>query len=330
LENSLIVGIIKNNSSRESDVSKEVISFFRHKYQASNIYEIETSNRLILMQEALSEINILRSPQSYVIGEIYSSKNYTRVSAEEYARSRIDSCHCFIKEYWGTYWFIKQEEDSGLSILLDPLGQFPFFYILLPDQSILFSSSLDFLHSWLNGCVSLNWRYLCSFLFHGNLITNQTAFLEIHSLPPGCELKISQGQVQLSPIWNPLEHILDDAAEPSDIVDILMKTLSAPLQTAKGIFLDFSGGVDSTSILFCLKKLLSPSQSITPMHFYDSHVRSSEEFDYALQSAKEAGVDLELIDISSFPYYSTPSQSYHRANWPSATLLLTLKVMCVL
>jgi asparagine synthase (glutamine-hydrolysing) len=165
---------------------------------------------------------------------------------------------------------------------------------------------LGIIHEILSQQLSLNFEYLSSVLLQNTLPTTNTLFKGINELSVGCELGMTQELIETKLSWNPIDYcqnIQDEAFFIKEISDSLLNTLITLTSPLKNILLEFSGGLDSSALLFCLKKILKNDQTLTAINIFDSSIESSNELRHARRIAKEIGVDLIELDFAdSLPF----------------------------
>jgi asparagine synthase (glutamine-hydrolysing) len=78
----------------------------------------------------------------------------------------------------------------------------------------------------------------------------------------------------------------------------MQKSIKAWIQPYENIYLSLSGGLDSTSLLFCLKEVLNDNQKLVALNLYHSDFFASCEREYAEKACREAGVSLIKLESS--------------------------------
>ena len=123
-------------------------------------------------------------------------------------------------------------------------------------------------------------------------------FLGIHELPPGCRLKITNNErrteTKIEPYWDPLlaSYGTRSLYDGQDAVDILQATLKPLIEPYKNIVVSLSGGLYSSSLVYCLSELKRRDQTLTAQNHFHANIQNSNELVYARKVCQETGVDL--------------------------------------
>ena len=227
---------------------------------------------------------------------------------------------------WGKYVYIKgNPEGSEFEVVIDPTGQLPFFYYFLPNGDVLFSSDIEIIFKVLSQRPALNWAYLCSYLVYGNSSSIVTPFKHVFEVPPGCCLKLTKNDHKTELFWNPLSTFNSSPPFQGDSVDVLKATLQPLIEPYKNICVSLSGGLDSSSLVYCLKSIKKEGQTLKAINFFHSAIKSSNESVYARAVCQENGVELIEIDLcDTLPFDSFGKKLSLNPNKPT-TELISLK-----
>lgn len=209
-----------------------------------------------------------------------------------------------LKQIWGKYVYIQvNNESSEFEIVVDSAGQLPFFYYPLTDGSLVFASDIEILFRVLRQKPEYNWNYLCSYLFYGNSSAIQTPFNGVFEVPPACSLQISKRERKTKPFINTLNSYQRHEIQEQGAVTAIQKTLKPWIKPYKSICVSLSGGLDSSSLVYCLKDIIAKDQTLTALNYFHSTIQSSNELVHARQVCKEVGIDLIEVDASnSLPF----------------------------
>jgi asparagine synthase (glutamine-hydrolysing) len=247
---------------------------------------------------------IWNTNSSILIGRVFDKKSSNNLNLENFKMySELDSTY-FTDNVWGKYVYINAKNEK-CEIILDPTGQLPCFFHTLNDGSILFSSHIEIIFKILNKKFDYNWQYLNSYLIHSNSSSIHTPFLNIFEVPPGCKLKITKSEKKITSLWNPLSCYSKDM-EQDEIVPVLQKTLGSWIKPYKNICVSLSGGLDSSSIVYCLKNILRSDQNLTAINYYHPGIKSSNELVHAQKVSQETGIKLIEINASDFLPFDPP------------------------
>lgn len=269
--------------------------------------------------------SILNLENVLLIGKVFSKKNYEAITKEDLEQQLEISNQLFLKKYWGNYIYVKVK-DKVVTILRDPVGQFPLFYTKLDLGEFLFSSDIETLINMMKTRPGFNWKYFSSYVVHAFITTEETAFDGIYELPHGCQISYHSinGFMECSIVWNPLDYLQGyKGAENAidDIINITSSVIESWARSADIISLDFSGGTDSTSILFLLNKIFGKKKEIKLINMFHPNVSSSDERKYACATATALGLNLIEFDHSeSLPYDPVHKITKFKPNWPTSIL----------
>lgn len=273
----------------------------------------------------ISQGEVLRSRNNLLIGKVFKKSNFQPITQEDVEKEVTGKF--FVDEYWGNYLFFNTS-DKEMTIIRDPVGQLPLFYTLLHTGEILFSSELETLCRLMGFKPSFNWSYLASYLMRSQFITSQTPFESIFELPQGCQVVFDSDGSSSSPsvAWNPLNYIHNEENSTNiqkKIVETSTNVIRSWVKDADGVCLDFSGGTDSTAILFMLNSVLAKHQPLRLINLYHPEILSSDERRYALAAADEVGRELLTFDVSKspLPFESIEISENPKPNWPNPTLM---------
>ena len=236
---------------------------------------------------------------SIMVGRVFDKT--TQASLQKKDFSRFEGIPIkMLENVWGKYlYFYSVDKISSFEIIMDPVGQLPFFYHVFPDGNILFSSDIEIIFKILHQKPQYNWSYMCSYLVYGNSCAIQTPFESIYELPPGCCLKITKNERVTKTFWNPLHSKISSVLKEEDAVSVLQKTLKPWIEPYTNICVSLSGGLDSSSLVYCLKDLIKDDQTLMAVNYFHSKVKSSNELIHARKVCQETGINLIELDASS-------------------------------
>ncbi len=224
---------------------------------------------------------------------------------------------------WGKFVYIKSnQEGSQFEVVVDSTGQLPFFYYSFSNGDVLFSSDIEILFKVLSQKPALNWVYLCSYLVHGNSSAIITPFQNVFEIPPGCCLKLTKNEQKTELFWNPLLSYKSSLPSASDSVDVLKTTLQPLIEPYRNICVSLSGGLDSSSLVYCLKNIKKEDQTLKAINFFHSAIQSSNETVYARAVCQETGIELIEIDLcDTLPFDSIGKKLSINPNKPTTELI---------
>lgn len=316
----IISGIYWRNSERKNllaSLNNATTAKIKDKvtYLESKNFNIIAGNTSI----HASECQILKCEGKILIGTAFSNKDNKKINKSVFYEMSHKREEAFIKKYWGDYIFIEKNEDT-LHILRSLTGKVSLYYIKTDSGNIVFSSEISILRQILSNEIFFNYEYLSSVFLQSTVPTINTLFIGINELSFGCELKINQHLFETNLAWNPLDYcqpFQDEDYFIKKITNTLLSTLETLADPLENILLEFSGGLDSSALLLCLKHILRDNQKLTAINIFDSSVESSNERIHAKKIAKEAGIDLIEVDFSNSLPFSFSERLNYQPNKPS-------------
>ncbi|HUX80288.1 MAG TPA: asparagine synthase-related protein [Alphaproteobacteria bacterium] len=304
----IYVGLLCLNST--SDKTAELTDALQSFSQTPPL--VIKKESLILCYGKLSNIldldEVWENESSVLIGRVFDRAKQCSLRKKDFKNLTDLPKEKALENVWGKYVYIHENKQSSrFEVVLDSTGQLPFFYYPLLDGSILFSSNIEIIFKALSQKPEFNWTYLCSYLIYGNSSSIETPFKNIYELPPACSLAITKNERKTAPFWNPLHSYKNPDIKGRNAVDVLNATLNPWIEPYQNIYVSLSGGLDSSSLLYCLKDLVKEDQALKAINYFHSQVKSSNEYDHARKVCEETGVELIGIDVSnSLPF--DPSQ----------------------
>ncbi|MBS0186335.1 MAG: hypothetical protein JSS34_08485 [Proteobacteria bacterium] len=297
------------SSITEKHLSKALLSFTQ--VSPTVIHK----NALILCYGKLSKTqdmdDVWENDSSILLGRIFEKEPSCVLKKETFKELSHLRKEDVLKKLWGKYIYIHiPKETSQFDIVIDATGQLPFYYYIFQNGNILFASDIEIIFKVLSQKPDYNWPYLCSYLVYGNSNSIETPFKNIFELPPACFLKITPHERKTSLFWNPLDSYKNSNSPKNDAVNVLQSTLKPWIEPYQTVCVSLSGGLDSSSLVYCLKDLVKKDQTLTALNYFHSHIKSSNELIHARKVCEETGIELIEVDASnSLPF--NPSQKKH-------------------
>jgi asparagine synthase (glutamine-hydrolysing) len=264
---------------------------------------------------------VLENETSLMLGRVFDNTTATSLRKKDFENLSFTSPKEIFKSLWGKYVYIRSVT-GYFEIIVDPTGQLPFFYYVFPNGNVLFASDIEIIFKILERTPQYNWSYLCSYLVYGNSSAIQTPFEEIYELPPACSLKITKNDRVTEPFWNPLDACSSTSPENTNAVNVLQSVLKPWIEPYTNICVSLSGGLDSSSLVYCLKDILKKDQKLIAVNYFHSKVKSSNELVHARKVCQETGIDLIEADASScLPFDSSTHKRSLLPNKPYPGLM---------
>lgn len=228
---------------------------------------------------------------------------------------------------WGDYIIVIEDiEKSNLFIFRDPTGLNALFYTK-KDQCIIFASELSALVSAIQDNLELDFEYLASYVIWGPHTTFRTPFKEVSELEPGMLIEISPSGLRSELCWNPIQyfdfHEQDKSINSFSIKELLQRVLACLTSEARGVYVDLSGGLDSSALLALLTKSKPSSSKLIATTVYYPSIASASELRYAREVSNFLHIDLvELNGEDYLPFKEIlDSEKFRKWDRPSAQLL---------
>lgn len=269
---------------------------------------------------------VLKVANSLIIGSIFPKGNWKIDEMQDLLKTE-DIENFVIENCYGSYLIFSNKNDS-LKITRDPIGQLPLFYSKL-NERIFFSNEISVLADLTDKKLKYNWSYLSSFLLHTFITSDSTAFEGINELPHGCFLLVNSGSNSVSSsvgvAWDPRKFCIHNknfiSYEPLNIVENLIKIVRKTINCPNSrLMLDFSGGLDSSSLLLVLEKITSDPKLIYALNMFHPKVASSDEREIARALSNKVGSNFIEFDHSLHLPMSPTTSTNLKPNWPTSNL----------
>jgi asparagine synthase (glutamine-hydrolysing) len=265
---------------------------------------------------------VLENEFAIIMGRVFDKDKPCTFDQEDFQSLSLASKEDLLKKIWGNYVYINNHDDQ-CDVVVDLAGKLPFFYHVFPNGNVLFSSDIELIFKILQKKAEYNWIYLCSYLLYGNSSATMTSFMGIYELPPGCCLKIGKNGRRTEPFWDPLRSY--EKAFPrkeAGAVGVMQTTLKPLIEPYKNICVSLSGGLDSSSLLYCLNSIKNKDQILTAQNYFHANIKSSNELVYARKVCQETGVELMEVDVSNpLPFSVAYKNPFLKPNKPLSGLI---------
>jgi asparagine synthase (glutamine-hydrolysing) len=309
------LGII---NSRDNLFSDRVESSFKCLFGQSPQL-IQSSKLLIYYIDDSKNMALLQGKNSIILGNIYSRESCEKLGSKvlEIDLSEEDLNNRY---YGGFIAFLLQ--NNSLTVFRDITGKVQFFYSLLDSGEIIFSNSLILLSQFINGQLKIDKSYLCSYLLRERIPYRRTFLENISELPAGCNLMVKDGKLKINLHWEPAK-MQFNFTNKNDIAHLMQTVVSSSVQSFDRIVLNFSGGLDSTSILYSILSSMKDGQRIELINYYNEGFKSVNELDYARKISSALKVDLteKIVDLSNFFKFPIIEGLRSLPNMPSPLLI---------
>jgi asparagine synthase (glutamine-hydrolysing) len=251
---------------------------------------------------------ILKFKDGILIGRVFSKDSYRKIRIDDIGILSDKTDRFLIDRCWGSYIFIRTNIIENLVyILRDPIGQFNLFYKKLNSGAVIFSSSIEVLYESTKEQIEYNINYCAIYMLYSYVNTDSTIFNDVSELSPGYSLKIdiSKNLLTSSNMWK-----IEDYCKYNKNIDIkeqiifvLENVIKSWTENSQGVFLDFSGGTDSTSLLLIANKILDRDQILNAVNIFHPSISASDERNYASSVAQTINIPIIEFDRSnSLPF----------------------------
>lgn len=293
-----------------------------------------TKNSFVLVygkQYPLQDMDqIWESNSAILVGRIFDKVLHKAVEKKEFSKYSQKLQQGLTEEVWGKYVYWNIDNTDKIEVMTDPAGQLSCFYYVLPSGGLLFASHIELIKQCLSSKLDYNWQYLCSYLSYGDSCATQTPFKDIEEVPPGCLLTATHSSRQVRPFWNPFATYASIPPYSGNAVDALQAVLRLITEPYQNLCVSLSGGLDSSSLVYCLNEIKRPEQKLTAINYFHASIKSSNELHYARKICDELGIELNEIDFSNTlpfdPYLETPSLKLNKPSSASICLASINKI----
>lgn len=265
---------------------------------------------------------VLENASSILLGRVFDKARSCTFEQDDFENLYLVSKEDIFKKIWGRYVYIHVDKDR-FNVVVDVTGQLPFFYYVFPNGNVLFSSDIEIIFKILRQKPECNWTYLSSYLLYGDSSATVTPFKNIYELPPGCCLKVTKNERKTEPFWNPLSSYGETSAyKGREAVDVIQTTLKPLIAPYKHICVSLSGGLDSSSLVYCLNSIKNKDQILSAQNHFHSKIKSSNELFHARKVCQETSIELIEVDVSHpLPFSPVSKKLLFKPNKPSSGLI---------
>jgi asparagine synthase (glutamine-hydrolysing) len=219
--------------------------------------------------------------------------------ADESELIRLTGGKHLIDCYWGRYVAVVRYfgEMSGVAVVRDPTGGLPCFETSFRGVRCIFSDVQALLSLGLIQ-LTINWRYVASFVAYSALQIRETGLREVAEVQPG-ERAVFRGTSSARDLlWSPSTIASTNRIErQQDAIEAVRSTVEqcvhAWASLHRSLVLNLSGGLDSSIVLGCLKS--APHRPrLTCLHYYAPRSQEDEREFARLVAGK---MDAELVEV---------------------------------
>lgn len=305
------MGVSKNTPEEKSiimdfwgfvDYTKSSDLLCRSRHLATKL----NTTRLCYTSHSKSNLGLYCSPGHFRLGQDPGYFIVGDIDDIDIAGGLIN-CKDFCQQYSGSYFYVYYKHSpyglEELQVLRGWDNKKSLFYFVSTTGTIYFSNSLKILSS-LGISIGLNNSYF-NFFLQSQIPNHYTGFTGIHELLAGCCIKIDLNLLK-QPITQTLCLDFHTNKYPSQTAtDLFKNEIPKTLQEActsatknfQNIILDYSGGLDSTFLLYNLKEMSkSTGQHIIPINFYSNYSSLANEQAYCKIFCEKMNIKLTSFD----------------------------------
>lgn len=240
----------------------------------------------------------------YIQGKIFSTLDGTLANDADVASMAIHDIERLSHQFWGTFILVTYDRRLDRSIVLsDPCGQRPVYFHRSDDGDLHVGVEIEDFFRIGRVDRELDMRYLHEYLAYGCGNPSGTGWRGIALLPPGkCLIEGHRNKATLRRFWSPMTRSHGMERNPIDILSTVIRLL---LKDKQSIFLELSGGVESTSLAVAVHRL-KLHESVIAITYYDPKRASSNEVSIARAVARRCQLEYETFPIlSTLPFSPT-------------------------
>jgi asparagine synthase (glutamine-hydrolysing) len=222
------------------------------------------------------------------LGHVFLSSSDTEVLLHAYLEWGVD---CLVRLNGMFAFAIWDARNQTLFCARDRLGIKPFYYTL-SQNGFIFASEIKGILAVLEKQPCVNEGIVFDFLSVGWLDhTDETFFVGIRKLPPGCYMLIDQQQMRIIRYWKVPEREERTATFEKNVETfrhLFADAVGLQMRSDVAVGCCLSGGVDSTAIV-CVAAPMSPYRMRTfTSRYHDSRM---DEWKYVQHVAREVPID---------------------------------------
>ncbi|PCE32592.1 hypothetical protein BZL54_10250 [Burkholderia ubonensis subsp. mesacidophila] len=198
------------------------------------------------------------------------------VCVEDIVRTALIDHEDVSRRYWGDYSIIVYDKRADRFLILsDPCGQRSVFYHRAADGAVHVGGTIDELIEPGRVPGEPDARYLSQFVTYGCGDPGSTGWRDISLLPPGQAVLWKRHQpLEFRRAWSPWNWTA--RRDGRDFIDVLTMVQRSCLDGDATIFLELSGGIDSTSLAVALRRADLHRRTVAVTHFDPLRASSNE------------------------------------------------------
>lgn len=296
------------------ELRNKIIGTFNNLF---NLYPMEINHREYIIYYYNNSIqkSVINGSNYVILGNIFNKGSFKGNLKETLTIDELNN------QYYGNFIALIHQ-DNYLTLFRDITGGMELYYMLLPNGEVAFSNCMILLSSIVNKKLNINVEYVSSYLLYSGKTWGGTFLENIYELPNGCSLTKKNNELNVSTVWDPYESgtLRIKHGEFSELMENVISNYIKPFDR---IILNFSGGLDSSAILYSLLSVTKNSKEVIPVNFHASGFRSLHEVEHAKKITKELNFPLTEIEVSTSDFFEKPviDSTSFLPNKPSSLLI---------
>ena len=248
-------------------------------------------------------------------GEIFHSDNYCPARDIDVINELLKNIDNFTKMFWGKYSILVYEKhQKKFTFLSEPCGQYPVYYATHATGALYFSHVVRDFFRQRDNDPQPDKQYLHQYLINGYGNSIDTGWQDLKLLPPGYAMfKPLSGGLSFSRVWSPVG--VFTCRRTASPFELLCKVLKAQLEGENNLFIELSGGVESTAIALAVRDLKIDNPVVT-LTYFDPRRSTSNEVEIAQAVARHCCFEhavypllnqLPFMPVTSVPIVARPT-----------------------
>lgn len=214
-----------------------------------------------LMTDSVRTAALFPGQIGAIIGHLFNKAatplHLTKVDPPTARRALSTSGQSLLETHWGGYVaFLEEPDGGGISVVRDPSGAMPCYYIDLADR-VVFASDVTTLHEAGYLVPQIDDTYLLHHLISYDLRTPDTGLKGVRELVAGHRLRTGRSGLLVESVWTPWDHVSCQPTSSDQLAEQLFETIKTTLGAWNSVFLrpllGVSGGLDSSIIACALR-----------------------------------------------------------------------------
>lgn len=250
-----------------------------------------------------SNLYLLDRSAGAIVGTLFLARranqavgNCNRIDEEETAAIVATQGRALVSHYWGRYVAIIRDMRARIvRVIRDPQGGIPCFFTTVDRLTVVFSE-IDDCYAFGLGPFDTNWSYVAACVASRYPSGTDCGYRGVTEVVEGQCIEVgSDGQVRSKMYWDPSSFarraLESEQSAAEQLRCITEQCVSAWCSGHEAIVHEYSGGLDSSIVLSCLRSAPT-SPRLKCVNHYSAASFMGDERAYARLGASQAGCDL--------------------------------------